>query len=335
MVVHAYAAYKPGDLLQPFSYEEAPLGPHDVEIKISHCGICFSDIHMIDNNWGSSRYPLVPGHEIIGTVLEKGSEVHLLEKGSRVGIGWQRSACLNCTACKTGEDNFCPTRKATIIGHHGGYADKIRFDSRFVFPIPEALPSAGAASLLCAGATVYSPFRLFDVRPAMRVGIIGIGGLGHLAIQFASAMGCEVVAFSHSKGKEAEAKALGANEFLLTSSSDALKEAAHSFDFILATLDGDTDWTPLLALLGVRGRFCFVGAPKKPVSVSVEPLIHGGRSVSGSAIGSRAAVEEMLQFAARHNIKAQTEIMPMSAVNEAIARVREGKVHYRMVLANE
>ena len=183
------------------------LGPHDVEIRISHCGICHSDVHLVDGDWGMGSYPMVPGHEIVGTVAALGPEVRHLEAGARVGVGWQRGACLACESCGAGDENLCAENEATCVGHHGGFADRIRLDGRFAFPIPEGLASENAAPLLCGGATVYSPLRRW-VKPSMRVGVVGIGGLGHLGLQFARAMGCEVTAISSTPDKEAEARSL-------------------------------------------------------------------------------------------------------------------------------
>ncbi len=210
MTISSWAATAADAPLQPFSYEPRELGPFDLEIAISHCGICHSDIHMLDNDWGMSTYPLVPGHEIIGTVRQAGSAVTKFTAGRRVGVGWQRSSCMECEWCVGGMETCCAGQQATCVGHHGGFAEAIRTDSRFAFAIPEDLPSAAAAPLLCGGVTVYTPLR-DAVRPSSRVGVIGIGGLGHMAIRFARAFGCEVTAFSTSPAKEEEARRLGAS----------------------------------------------------------------------------------------------------------------------------
>src|SRR5512139_2529524 len=215
MSFHAYAAHARKGPLVPFVYDPSPLGPHDVEIRITHCGICHSDVHLVDGDWGVGSYPMVPGHEIVGTVAALGPEARHLETGQRVGVGWQRGACLGCDLCGTGDENLCPRNEATCVDHHGGFADRIRVDGRFAFPIPDALASENAAPLLCGGATVYSPLRRW-VKPPMRVGVVGIGGLGHLALQFARAMGCEVTAISSSPDKAAEARGFGAHHFLAT-----------------------------------------------------------------------------------------------------------------------
>jgi len=334
MQFSGFAVTRAGGKLEPFKYDPAPLCPDDVEIEISHCGICHSDIHLIDNDWGISEYPLLPGHEIVGSVVDCGSEVSGLAPGVRVAVGWQRGACLTCDLCVSGDDNLCADSRATCVGHHGGFADRIRVDSRFAFPLPEALDSETAAPLMCAGTTVYSPFRYYDVRSASRVGVIGIGGLGHLALQFANAFGCEVTAFSSSRAKSEEAIILGAHHFVDTSEPEALERAAGSIDFLLSTVNADLDWNGYMGTLRPNGMLCVVGLSPNPIAVHPMTLIMGRKAISGSPIGSRATIREMLDFAARHGIQAQVETVPMADVNEAIERVRANKARYRMVLAN-
>lgn len=335
MKISAYAALGEKQPLQKFEYEAPPLGPMDVEVRITHCGICHSDIHLIDNDWQMSTYPLVPGHEIIGVVTEIGSEVKHLEKGQRVGIGWQRSSCLICDHCLRGEENLCPESEDTCLGHYGGFAEYIRTDSRFVFKIPETMDSAQAAPLLCGGITVYSPLKRYGVTPNMKVGVIGIGGLGHLALQFARAFGCEVTAFSTSPEKEVEARALGAHHFIVTSNRKALEQAKNSLDFIVSTVYASIDWQGFVEVLRPNGKICVVGASAEPISLPPVFLLMGQKTIGGSVIGGRAMIREMLEFAARHNIVAQAEIFPMSRVNDAIEKVRQGKARYRVVLQNE
>jgi len=334
MGIHCHAAMKAKSALTPHSYEPAALGPWDMRVAITHCGICHSDIHLIDDDWGMSVYPLVPGHEIVGTVTARGHEVPDSLEGKRVGIGWQRSACLRCPSCLEGDEPSCPGQQPTCVGHPGGFAREIVADSRFAFEIPEGLPSEGAAPLLCGGATVYTPLRRYGVAPPDRVGVIGIGGLGHLALQFASAFGCEVTAFSSSADKEAEARSLGAHHFVPSGNADRMKGLAGSFDFIINTVFADLDWALYVSLLKPGGRLCFVGAPPGPVSIHAFPLIVGRKSICGSVIGSRHLIREMLEFAARHGITARTEALPLDAANEAIAKVRANRARYRMVLVN-
>lgn len=331
MTVHSFAAYAACQALRPHEFEPAPLGPRDVEIAITHCGICHSDIHLIDNDWGVSQYPLVPGHEIIGTVRALGDQVSHLEIGQRVGVGWQSGSCGHCEWCVGGDDVNCPWEEATCVGRPGGFADSIRINARFAFPIPQALPSETAAPLLCAGITVYTPLSQ-SVRPPMRVGVVGIGGLGHLALQFAHAFGCEVTAFSTSPDKEAEARRLGAHHFVVSSDPGQMEKSARSVDFLLSTVSGPLDWPVWLSLLRPRGTLCVVGASASPLNIPAGALIGGSKTIRGSAIGSPAVMTEMLQFATRHGITAEVEILPMSEVNQALDRVRANKARYRMVL---
>jgi alcohol/geraniol dehydrogenase (NADP+) len=331
MAVRAYAAHRKQGRLEPWSYEPAPLGPHDVEIRISHCGICHSDVHLVDGDWGAGSYPMVPGHEIVGEVAALGSEVGHLETGDRVGVGWQRGSCLSCEACVRGEENLCASEEATCVGHHGGFAEAIRVDGRFAFPIPESLPSAAAAPLLCGGITVYSPLRRW-VRPSMRVGVVGIGGLGHLALQFARAMGCEVTAISSSADKEPEARGFGAHRFVATTDPKALSATAASLDFVLSTVFVAVDWKGLLVALRPNGVLCFVGAPREPLKVSLGALLGGQKTITTSVIGGRAAIREMLEFAARHSVTAKAHVRPLCEADEALGVVRAGRARYRLVL---
>lgn len=332
MSINSYAAMAAKQQLQSFQYEPDELGPWDVEINISHCGICHSDIHLIDDDWGVSEFPLVPGHEIIGTITALGTNVARFAEGQRVGVGWQRESCLNCEFCMRGEENLCPEQRATCVGNYGGFAESIRVDSRFVFSIPENLESENAAPLLCGGITVYSPMRRYEVKPHMKVGVVGLGGLGHLAVQFARAFGCEVTAFSTTPGKEQEARNFGAHRFICSTEKSALEKAANSLDFILSTVYADLDWEAYLNILKPNGKICVVGASAAPVSVPTFPLLAGQKSICGSAIGGRYMIQEMLGFSARHGIKAKTELLPLDEVNTAVAKVREGKARYRMVL---
>jgi uncharacterized zinc-type alcohol dehydrogenase-like protein len=329
---HAYAAHAKKGALVPFVYEPSPLGPHDVEIRISHCGICHSDVHLVDGDWGVGTYPMVPGHEIVGTVAALGPEVRHLEAGQRVGVGWQRAACLSCDSCAVGEENLCARNEATCVDHHGGFADRIRLDGRFAFPIPDALASEKAAPLLCGGVTVYSPLRRW-VKPSMKVGVVGIGGLGHLALRFARAMGCEVTAVSSSPDKEPEARSFGAHHFVATRDPKALRSAAGTLDFVLSTVFVSQDWRALLAALRPNGVLCFVGAPAEPLKLAVGALLDGQKAVTASAIGGRPAIREMLSFAARHGIAAKVQVRPLAEADVALAETRKGRARYRFVLA--
>lgn len=335
MKIQAYAATKAKASLEPFQYQAPTLGPNDVQIKITHCGICHSDVHIIDDDWRIGFFPAVPGHEIVGIVEEKGSSVSHIDVGARVGIGWQRSSCLQCEQCVSGFEQHCPHQQATCAGNFGGYADRIRIDSRFAFSIPSTLRSEIAAPLLCGGVTVFTPFESIPIRPEHHIGIIGMGGLGHMAIQFAHHWGCEVTVFSTSASKEVEAMKLGANHFVATESESALSPLKWKYDVLLATAPVDLNWKAYVAMLKPEGTLCMVGAAPGPLNVNVFDLISGSRKIRGSAIGSRQTIERMLKFAARHEIGAQVEVLPMSRVNEALVKVRENKARYRIVLRNE
>ncbi len=332
--IQGLAAHAAGSELLPLRYDPGKLGAYEVETAITHCGVCHSDLHLIANDWGISQYPFIPGHEVVGTVAALGSEVRTLELCQRVGLGWQSNSCGHCEWCMRGQENLCAASEGTCVHRHGGYADRIRANSRFVVPIPDALPSEQSAPLLGGGITVYNPMRVFGVNPSSRVGIVGIGGLGHLAIQFARVFGAHVTAFSTTVGKEEEARALGAHHFVHSRESKSMKEVAGSLDFILSTVNADQDWSAYLQALRPNGSLWFVGVPPSPVSVHTFPLVSGMRTIGGSPVGSPFRLREMLEVAARHGVKAVTEGFPMSKANEAIDKVRKGKVRYRAVLAN-
>jgi len=332
--IHGLAAHAAGAHLLPYKYDPGELQANEVEIKISHCGVCHSDIHLIDNDFGFSKYPFIPGHEIVGTVVAVGSHVLDRTTGERVGVGWQSDSCGICEWCRQGDEHLCAKAQPTCVGRNGGYADRIRVDSRFAIPVPAVLDSENVAPLLCAGITVYSPLRNHGVRPSSRVGVIGIGGLGHLGIQFAKAFGAEVTAFSTSKDKEAEARELGAHHFLNTRDTGALKKVAGSFDFLLSTVSADQDWQGYINALRPKGVLCVVGIAPSPLQIQAFSLIGGQRAVSGSPSGSPRDLHEMLDIAARHGVKAITERFAMSKANDAVARVKKNQVRYRAVLAN-
>jgi uncharacterized zinc-type alcohol dehydrogenase-like protein len=333
-MIHGFGVHAAGAELLPFKYEPGDLRPQDIEIRISHCGVCHSDLSLIDNEWGITQYPFIPGHEIVGTVASVGSLVQGFAPGDRVGVGWQADSCGHCEWCRKGEENLCAKAQPTCVGRNGGYADAIRVNARFALKIPAALASEETAPLLCGGITVYSPMQLHGLSPASRVGVIGIGGLGHMALQFAHAFGAEVTAFSSSADKAAEAKSFGAHHFVNTRETKSLKALGGSFDFIISTINADQDWNAYIAALRPHGSFCFVGVPPKPAAFAVFPMIAGIKSVSGCNIGSPMQIAEMLDVAARHGIKAKTEKFPMAKANEAVARARKSAVRYRAVLAN-
>jgi uncharacterized zinc-type alcohol dehydrogenase-like protein len=333
-LIQGLAAHAAGAELLPFRYDPGSLRAQEVEIRVSHCGVCYSDLHLISNDWGISQYPFIPGHEIVGTVSAVGVGVKKLEVGQRVGVGWQSNSCGLCEWCTQGLENLCPTAEGTCVHRHGGYADSVRVNARFAIPIPEAMSSEGAAPLLCGGITVYNPMRSHGINPSSRVGVVGIGGLGHMALQFARVFGAEVTAFSSSEAKEEETRALGAHFFVNTRESKEMREVVGKFDFILTTINADQDWMTYVQALRPTGTLCFVGVPPSPISIHAFPLISGVRTITGSPIGSPHQIREMMDVAARHGVKAQTERFPMAKVNEAIAKVKKNKVRYRAVLAN-
>jgi uncharacterized zinc-type alcohol dehydrogenase-like protein len=330
--IHAYAASEAGAALEPFTYDAGPLGDYEVEIAVESCGICHSDLSVINNEWGISSYPVVPGHEVSGSVAALGSQVSSLKVGQKVGLGWHSGYCGGCTQCRDGDQNLCPTAQPTIVGHHGGFADKVRAHADAVVPIPEGVDPLGAGPLFCGGITVFNPLVQFDVKPTDKVGVIGIGGLGHIALQILNAWGCKVTAFTSSEAKVEEAKTLGAHDCINSRDPEAIAAAAGSFDFIISTVNVKLDWNLYLNCLQPKGRLHFVGATLEPLDLQVFGLLMGQRSVSGSPVGSPATIAKMLEFCALHDIKPQIETFPMEKVNEALAHLESGKARYRIVL---
>jgi uncharacterized zinc-type alcohol dehydrogenase-like protein len=332
--IKGLAAHAAGAELLPYHYTVGEIGANEVEVKITHCGVCHSDVHLIDNDWGISRYPFIPGHEIVGTITAVGSGVRDRKPGERVGIGWQADSCGICEWCRQGEEHLCAQAQPTCVGRNGGYANAIRVNARFAIHVPAALDSENVAPLLCGGITVYSPLRNWLARPSSRVGVIGIGGLGHMGLQFARAFGCEVTAFSTSKDKEQEARSLGAHHFVNTRDTNALGKVAGSFDLILSTVSADQDFQSFVGALRPKGTLIILGAAPTPLQIAGFSLIAGQKAIAGSPTGSPRDLHEMLDVAARHNIKAITERFAMKDANQAIARVKKNQVRYRAVLTN-
>lgn len=330
--INAWAAHSAAANLEPFSYDAGPLPDDAVEISVESCGLCHSDLSMLDNEWGRSQYPLVPGHEVVGRISALGANARGLQEGQRVGLGWLSGSCLHCSPCSQGDHHLCHSVEETIIGRHGGFAEAVRAHWRWVTPLPETLDSHTAGPLFCGGITVFSPLVEFGIRPTDRVGVVGIGGLGHLAVQFARAWGCEVTAFTSSAGKADEAKAMGAHHVVTSTDESALKRLAGTFDLLLVTVNVTLPWHRYIAALAPRGRLHFVGAVLEPVQFRAFSLIGGQRSISGSPTGSPATIATMLDFCARHGIAPRTEHYPIAQVNEAIDRLRNGSPHYRVVV---
>lgn len=332
--IQGYATHAAGAELLPFKYETEELKPHEVEIDISHCGLCHSDLHLMNNDWGTTQFPFIPGHEIVGAIAQAGSHVKDRVAGQRVAVGWQADSCGTCEWCLRGEENLCTESVPTCVRRHGGFADKVRVNARFAIPVPDGLKSENTAPLMCAGITVYNPIRSSGVFPGSRVAVIGIGGLGHLALQFAHVFGADVTAISTSMDKETEARALGAHAFANVRDNGAMKNLSGSFDLVLSTIDRDLDWSTIVATLRPHGTLWFLGAPASPLSTPALPLIMGQRNLAGSPVGSPSLLREMLDVAARHNVQATTELFPMVKVNEAVARLKKNQVRYRAVLEN-
>ena len=330
--VHAYAATSPSSPLTPFTYELPPIDAEHVDIRVEYCGICHSDLSMLRNEWGFTTYPLVPGHEVVGRVEVVGSLVKNLKVGDRVGLGWFSESCMTCPQCMGGDHNLCGSGEGTIVGRHGGFADLVRAHWAWAIKIPEALPAVSAGPLFCGGITVFSPIVEFNVRPTDRVGVIGAGGLGHLAIQFLNKWGCEVTAFSSTPDKADELTKLGAHRVVNSRDGEALKAEAGRFDFIISTVAVPLEWMSYVAALAPKGRLHTVGAIPEPVALDAFPLIMGQRSFSGSPLGSPATTALMLEFCARHGIAPMVEEFPLSEVNKAIDRLENGSPRYRVVL---
>lgn len=333
--INAYAVLEAGGPFEPFRYEAGELQPDEVEIDVLHCGICHSDLSMVENEWGMSQYPLVAGHEVIGKIAAMGSNVRNLKEGMTVGLGWHCGYCGHCHPCKTGDQNLCESSQSTIVAHHGGFAEKVRADASSVIAIPEGLDLESAGPLLCGGITVFNPIVQFDVKSTDKVAVIGIGGLGHMALQFLNAWGCEVTAFTSSESKRKEVLGLGAHRTLNSRDQAEIEAAAGTFDFIISTVNVKLDWNLFVSTLKPKGRLHFVGATMEPLDLGVFPLIMGQRSISGSPVGSPATIESMLEFACLHHVKPQIETYPMSKINDAFDHLKSGKARYRIVLANE
>ena len=334
-LVKALATTAADQLLKPFEYKNGPLPADEVEIDVEYCGICHSDLSMIENQWHMTSYPLVPGHEVAGRIAAVGAAVKHLKPGDRVGLGWSSASCMVCPSCMAGDHNLCASGKGTIVGRHGGFADKVRCHASWAIPLPETLDSKMAGPLFCGGITVFNPIVQFGIKPTDRVGVVGIGGLGHMAIQFLSKWGCQVTAFTTSPSKAAEAKKFGAHATIDSRSDQALQDAAGAFDFLLVTVNVTLNWPLYLGTLRAKGRLHFVGAVMEPLPIPVFALLIRQLSVSASPLGSPATTLKMLEFCTRHEIAPQIEEFPMSKVNEALAHLKSGKARYRIVLKND
>ncbi|MDZ7763018.1 MAG: NAD(P)-dependent alcohol dehydrogenase [Melioribacteraceae bacterium] len=295
-MIKAYAAFEPKGELKPFEYDPGELKRDEVEIEVLYCGICHSDLSVIDNEWGMSSYPLVPGHEVVGKILEAGSHVKNLSVGQVVGLGWHSGYCNECEQCRSGNQNLCAGQQATIVGHHGGFADKVRAQAQSVVPIPNGVDLESAGPLFCGGITVFNPLVQYDVKPTDKVAVIGIGGLGHMALEFLNAWGCEVTAFTSSESKRKEALELGAHHTLNSRDEKEIESSVGHFDMIISTVNVALNWELYLSTLKPKGRLHFVGATLEPLNIGAFSLIMGQRSISGSPVGSPGTIAKMLDF---------------------------------------
>lgn len=334
MKIKSYAAMKAGQALEMYEYDAADLNADEVEVEVEYCGVCHSDLSMIDNEWGMSTYPVIAGHEVIGRVSSLGASAKNkgLSIGQRVGIGWTAKSCQHCDACINGEQVNCESGTVPTIVNNGGFAEKLRADWQWVIPLPEKLDPSEAGPLLCGGITVFKPLLMSNITATSRVGVIGIGGLGHIAIKILRAMGAEVVAFSSTPDKKQSILDMGADEVINSRDPEALNRQAGRFDLILSTVAVDLDWKPYFTALAPKGKFHTVGAVMKPIQVSAFDLIVGDKSISGSSTGSPGQLRSLLRLASRADISPKVEFFPMSKINEALDHVRAGKANYRVVL---
>ncbi|GCE38815.1 Alcohol dehydrogenase [Rhodococcus wratislaviensis] len=340
MRVNAYAAPAAGQPLTPTTIERRDVGPHDVLIEIQYAGICHSDIHTVNGDWGPQPFPIVPGHEIIGTVTETGDDVTRHQIGDRVGVGCLVNSCGNCTHCQNGDEQYCengmiPTyagldRDGTTT--QGGYSTHVVVDADYVLTVPQNLDPAAAAPLLCAGITTYAPLRRWGAGPGTKVAIVGLGGLGHMAVKIAHALGADVTVLSQTLKKKEDGLRLGADAYHATSDPTTFEQLAGRFDLIVNTVSARIDLNTFLGLLAVDGTLVNVGAPAEPLSVNVMSLISGRRNFAGSMIGGIALTQEMLDFCAAHNIGSDIEVIPADKINQAYERVLASDVRYRFVI---
>ncbi|MFS4447562.1 NADPH-dependent aldehyde reductase Ahr [Maribacter sp. 2307UL18-2] len=334
MKVNAYAVQEQNGKLIPYTYELGQIGVEEVDVKVTYCGICHSDLSMINNEWGMTEYPLVPGHEIVGEVIAVGSAVKNVSVGQTVGMGWFSGSCMSCSSCMSGDHNMCDTAEQTIVGRHGGFADHVRGHWSWAIPIPEGMDSSKVGPLFCGGATVFNPIVIAGVQPTDSVGVIGIGGLGHLALKFLKAWGCEIVAFSSNPNKTEEILAMGATKVINSRDPKELETVRGKLKFILNTTNVDLDWDAYLSALTKKGKLHTVGAVLEPMKIPAFSLISGDKTVGGSTVGSPELTKTMLEFCARHDIYPTVEEFPMREVNEAMEHLKAGKARFRIVLKN-
>jgi len=332
MRVNAYAAFEPNGKLEPYSYELGKLEAEQVDIKVSYCGICHSDLSMINNEWALTQYPIVPGHEIVGEVVAIGEGVKNVKIGDKVGMGWFSESCMSCQECMDGSHHLCLNSQSTIVGRHGGFADYVRGHWSWAIPLPKGINLSKAGPLLCGGITVFNPIILSGVKPTDSVGVIGIGGLGHMAIKFLKHWGCEVIAFSSTQNKKEDILAMGATKIINSRNSKELESIAGRLNFILNTTNVTLDWGSYLTALAPKGKLHNVGAVLEPMAIPAYGLVGGEKSVGGSPLGSPALTKTMLEFCVRHNIYPTVEEFPMTEINVAIKHLVKGRARFRVVM---
>lgn len=335
-----YAAYQEKDVLKPFSFIRRDLNPDDVLIDINYCGICHSDLHQVANEWGHSVYPMVPGHEVVGVVSNVGSNVSNFKKGDTVGVGCLVNSCQACGSCHSGLEQYCETGYTLTYNSYdpgmetptyGGYSNKIVVDKNFVLSVNNKLELSSVAPLLCAGITTYSPLKYWGAGPGVKVGVIGLGGLGHMAIKIAKAMGAEIVLFTTSKDKRNDAIRLGASKVIVTT-EDNIENSFYTCDLIINTVANAIDLNPYLNCLKREGTLVLLGIPEHPTAIFSSNLILKRRKLAGSLIGGIEETQEMLDFCAEHNIVADVEVISADKINEAYSRVINKDVKYRFVI---
>jgi len=340
-ITKAYSASIPNARVLPTEINRRPVGSNDVQIAIEHCGVCHTDIHFVNNDWGMTNYPVVPGHEIVGRVTEVGPAVSKFKVGDRAAIGCLVDSCGVCSNCENGLEQYCLNGFTATYNSetkdpggftYGGYSQSIIAQESFVLKVPDSLEGPGIAPLLCAGITTYSPLRNWKVGPGSKVGVIGLGGLGHMGVKFSHALGAHTTMITSSEQKGEDARLLGADEVLLSSSPEKLAKVNVSFDFLLNTIPVNHDLTPYLELLKTNGTMCVVGAVEPLSKVNAAQLIFGRRSLAGSLIGGIAETQEMLDFCGEKNILSEVEVIRMEEVNEAYARMQKNEIKYRFVI---
>ena len=339
--VKSYAAQNAGDTLVPYDFERRDPRPHDVEIDILFCGVCHTDIHFVNNDWGISIYPMVPGHEIIGRVVSVGDHVQKFKPGDIAGVGCLVDSCRDCEFCDQGLEQHCLNgavytysayEKDGVTIAQGGYSSKIVVDERFVLKVPGRLSPEKAAPLLCAGITTYSPLKQWEIGKGQKVAIVGLGGLGHMAVKFAASFGADVTILSTHESKRVDAEKLGAHDFIVTTDEEQAKSVAGKFDFILDTLSAPHDYNFYLSFLKPGGTLCVVGLPVEPMQVPAFNIVFTRKCIAGSLIGGLPETQEMLDYCAEHNITADVEVIPIQKINDAYKRMLASDVKYRFVI---